>query len=87
MEWLIYLTFLLVGFYLGHKTNKTNAVDTNVPKEIKVPNLNPIKAYKEHKEKTETDKEMEREIKKYETILANIENYDGTGANQQDVPM
>ena len=41
----------------------------------------PIKIYNEHREKIEADKETE----KINTILTNIERYDGTGAGQEDV--
>ena len=51
---------------------------------IKLPSLqslNPIKAYREREDK----KEAEREQDKLDTILQNIEAYDGTGANQKEV--
>ena len=54
--------------------------------EIKAPSiskLNPINIYKEHQEKEETEKEKN----KLETILRNVERYDGTDAGQEDVPM
>ncbi len=47
--------------------------------EMKAPS--PIKIYNEHREKIEADKETE----KINTILTNIERYDGTGAGQEDV--
>lgn len=79
-EALIYLIFLLVGYLMGCKTHK---VETDTPKKVELPNLNPIQAYKEHKAK----KEEEKELKKIETILENIDNYDGTGNGQKKVPM
>lgn len=42
----------------------------------------PIKKIKEHKSK----KKAEEETNKIDTILQNIEKYDGTGRNQKDVP-
>lgn len=54
---------------------------------IETPEFNPIKAVNkaitEHKEKEEAKAEKE----KLETILRNIERYDGTGSHQEDVPM
>ena len=47
--------------------------------EMKAPSA--IKIYNEHREKIEADKETE----KINTILTNIERYDGTGAGQEDV--
>lgn len=43
---------------------------------------NPIKAVKEHKAKKIAKKELDM----IETIMANIDNYDGTENNQRDVP-
>lgn len=54
--------------------------------EIKTPDiskLNPMNIKKEREQKYETEKEKN----KLETILKNIERYDGTDAGQEDVPM
>ena len=51
-------------------------------KPIELPSANPLKAIRERQDR----KEAEREQEKYETILRNIESYDGTGAHQEDVP-
>ena len=48
---------------------------------IEIPSLNPLKAYREAQDR----KEAEREADKLDTILQNIEAYDGTGAGQKDV--
>lgn len=67
-----------IGARVGQKVVKGD--------EIKVPSiskLNPINIYKEHQEKEETEKEKN----KLETILRNVERYDGTDAGQEDVPM
>ena len=50
--------------------------------EIKLPNINPIQAYKEHTAK----KEAEAEQSRIDTIMKNIESYDGTSNGQNDVP-
>jgi biotin-(acetyl-CoA carboxylase) ligase len=47
---------------------------------------NPVKAYKEHKANMEAQKEAEKELDKISTIMQNIENYDGTGFHQEEVP-
>jgi hypothetical protein len=65
-------------FYIGAKVGNAVAKD----KEIEMPTVNPFKAYQEHQERREAD----REKTKIETILQNIDNYDGTGSNQKDVP-
>lgn len=50
---------------------------------IEMPKLSPMEIYREHQEK----KEVEREKDKLETIMRNIEKYDGTAKGQEDVPM
>jgi hypothetical protein len=49
-------------------------------KEIQIPS--PVKAVKEHKAKKIAKKERDM----IETIMANIDNYDGTDNGQMDVP-
>lgn len=65
-------------FYIGAKTGQ--AVVKGEP--IKTPSINPIKAVKERIDKKEADKEQNR----IDTIMRNIERYDGTGNGQEDVP-
>lgn len=48
--------------------------------------LNPIEIIKEQKDRAEAKREAEAELDKVATILKNIENYDGTGFGQLDVP-
>lgn len=64
-----------VGAKVGQQTSKGEPLEVPVP--------NPLKAWQEHREKKEAEKEQE----KLETILQNIEAYDGTGAGQKDVPV
>ena len=47
---------------------------------------NPIKEYADRQEEKQAKKEAQLEHDKIETILKNIENYDGTGFGQIDVP-
>ena len=49
---------------------------------IETPTVNPVKAIKEHRARQETEMEQSR----METILQNIDNYDGTSHKQEDVP-
>lgn len=72
---------IIVSFFIGVKIGQS----VSKGEEIKAPDfskLNPVKIYEEHKEKVKADKEAE----KINTILHNIEVYDGTGAGQKDVP-
>lgn len=79
---IIYLVFIVAGFIMGRMT-KPAAKEEEAPSEIKRIITNPLQTYREHKAKEEERKELEY----YETIMENIENYDGTGAKQKDVPI
>ena len=78
------LTILAMGFVcmacflMGAKVGKT----VSKGELIETPTVNPIKVYKEHK----AHKEAEMEQSRIDTIMQNIENYDGTGHRQEDVP-
>ena len=50
---------------------------------IEIPVKDPLQAWREREEKKDEAKERE----KLETIMENIDNYDGTGEGQKDVPM
>lgn len=49
---------------------------------VELPKISPLKAIREQMEY----RENKRELDKLETIMQNIESYDGTGMNQKDVP-
>ena len=78
------LTMLLMGainvacFFIGAKVGQT----AYKGEDIKTPALNPIKAIRESENKKLAKAEQER----IDTILHNIESYDGTERGQQDVP-
>ncbi len=71
-------TLNIVCFFIGAKVGQK--VVKGEP--IKGPKINPVTIYNEHKEKEEVKKERD----KINTILNNIERYDGTSAGQEDVP-
>ena len=50
--------------------------------EIELPSVNPVEVIREHKAK----KEAEWEQSRIDTILRNVEAYDGTSYGQEDVP-
>jgi hypothetical protein len=50
--------------------------------EVKLPSIDPLKAYREQQNR----KEAEMELDKVETIMRNVEVYDGTSNGQRDVP-
>ena len=71
-------TLNIVCFFIGAKVGQT----VSKGETIEMPTINPIKIYNEHIDR----KEQEREQKRLDTILHNIENYDGTPNGQEDVP-
>lgn len=71
-------TLNVVCFFIGAKVGQMVVKE----EKIEMPTLNPIQAIKEHQEK----REMQKETDKLDTILKNIEVYDGTSNGQTDVP-
>ena len=63
----------VIGAKVGQKVVKDEPIET--------PDVNPFKAYREKQEK----KEEEAAKNRIDTILRNIDNYDGTGYGQEDV--
>ncbi len=63
-----------IGAKVGQKVNKDEP--------LKLPTLNPIEAVREHIERKEAEMAQDR----FDTIVRNIECYDGTGKGQEDVP-
>ena len=81
MEVLLYVVLCLVHiacFMVGAKVGQATAKG----EKVELPNINPFKAIQEREAKREAQKEMDR----VETILRNIDSYDGTGRGQKDVP-
>ncbi len=74
---LIVSTLNVVCFFIGAKVGQKVVKG----EEIELPSLNPLKAYKEAQEKREAERQQDR----LDTILQNIEAYDGTSAGQKDV--
>ena len=67
-----------VGSKLGHHVVKSG--------NKQMPSVNPIKAIKEHNIRKEAEKEAQKKQNRYDTIMSNIDNYDGTEQGQKDVP-
>lgn len=63
----------VIGANVGQKVIKGES--------IKTPSVSPMKTYKEHK----AQKGAEAEKNKIDTILRNIDTYDGTGYGQEEV--
>lgn len=67
----------IVCFFVGAKVGQT----VNKGEPLEAPGLNPMQAIREARER----KEARREQSKFDTIMQNVEVYDGTGAGQKDV--
>ena len=81
MEILLILTvgaLCIACFFVGAKVGQK--VAKGEPIEVKVPS--PMQAIREREDKREAKREQDR----IDTILRNIENYDGTGNGQEEVP-
>ena len=64
----------IIGAKVGQAVSKGEKIET--------PTIDPLKAYREREAKREAQKEQDR----LDTIMRNIESYDGTGNGQEDVP-
>lgn len=78
----IFGVFILVSFILG----LSFGVKLRNNEKIEMPTINPVKKIKkivnEHKEEKNSLKEQEL----FETEMANIDVYDGTGIGQKELP-
>lgn len=70
----ICMACFLTGAKVGQTTAKGEKIET--------PTINPMEAWRNRQDK----KEAQAEQDKIDTILQNIESYDGTGRGQKDVP-
>lgn len=64
-------------FVIGAKVGQT----VSKGEDIKLPTVNPMETYRKHEAKREAQKEQDR----LNTIMSNIESYDGTSAGQKEV--
>jgi hypothetical protein len=68
----------ILCFVIGAKVGQA----VSKGEKVELPTISPVKAYKEHQDK----KRAEMEQGRIDTILRNIEAYDGTSRGQEDVP-
>lgn len=71
-------TLNVVCFFIGAKVGQT----ASKGEPIELPKVDPLKAIRERDDRKEAEREQER----YNAIMRNIENYDGTSRGQEDVP-
>lgn len=67
----------IVCFMVGAEVGQKVAMG----EKVELPTINPLKIAREHNDR----KQAEMEQDKFDTILRNIECYDGTGKGQEDV--
>lgn len=70
--------FIILSYTLGLK----NGQKLKSNEEIKIPEINPVKIVRNEIETFEQKKKQDA----YDTMMANIDNYDGTGLGQKDIP-
>jgi hypothetical protein len=68
----------ILCFYVGAKVGQKVVKG----EEVEIPAIHPMEAIREHQER----REAERKHSMYETIMQNIDNYDGTANGQKDIP-
>lgn len=69
--------FIILAYTLGLKNGQKLKND----EEIKMPEVNPVKIVRNEIDAFEQRKKQDV----YDTIMANIDNYDGTGLGQKDI--
>lgn len=72
------LACFIVGAKVGQMVSKGETIEA--------PTINPAEILREQRERREERKQAEAEQEKIDTILQNIERYDGTSIGQKDVP-
>lgn len=66
---------LIIGVRIGQKVAKKQDIQ-----------INPITSIKKEIRETKENKKNELKQRQVETMLQNIDNYDGTGLGQRDIP-
>lgn len=83
MEQILLIAVTALASYLCFTTGAKIGQQIQKGEDIKLPTPpDPLKAIREQKERKKAAAEQER----IDTILQNIDNYDGTDRNQKDVP-
>ena len=74
--------FIIIAYTLGLKNGQKLKKD----EEIKMPEINPIKIIRNEIDDFNIQNETRKEQDIYDTNMFNIDNYDGTGLGQRDIP-
>ena len=73
----LFVIFIITSYTLGLK----NGLKLKNNEEIKMPEINPVKIVRNEIESFEEKKRQAA----FETMMSNIDNYDGTGLGQKDI--
>ena len=74
----VFGVFILLSFVIGVRIGQK--VNNNEPIE-----LNPVKVYKDYKEEEESKRQLKFSEEAMNTMLENIDNYNGTAEGQKDI--
>ena len=69
----ILLSFV-IGVRIGQKVNNNESIE-----------LNPVKVYKDYKDEEESKRQLKFSEEVMNTMLENIDNYNGTAEGQKDI--
>lgn len=75
-------TLCIACFYIGAKVGQA----TKNGETIELPKMNPITTIQERAQERREKKKAEEEKAVIDTVLHNIDVYDGTGIGQRDIP-
>ena len=87
MEILVLIASISILNYLWFNLGVKMTQKVSKGEEIETPELNPVKVVNKVITEQREKEEAKAEKEKLETILRNIERYDGTSSHQEDVPM
>ena len=79
MEGYIYCALCIISFVIGAIVGQSSRKGRDIV-------INPIKAIKESKNESRQKKEEDLRVKQFNTMLSNIDNYDGSGLGQTEIP-
>ena len=75
-------TLCIACFYIGAKVGQ----QTSKGETLELPQLNPVATIQEKAQERREKKAAEEEKARLDALLYNIDNYDGTGFGQKDIP-
>ena len=77
--WILVVGALCIAcFFVGAKVGQ----QVSKGETVELPKVDPLKPIREFGDRKEAEREQER----YNTILENIDRYDGTSSGQKDIP-